>query len=146
MNLLKSSALDSWEIAIRADAKEDPKLFREVCEHAGALIQRASDEKAIAARAAADTAPPAPAGPSAPSAKAAKPAVAPQPSVTRGSCIRCGTGIPFKVDRPLCPECYKAWARYENPEFKEKHCHSCGEGRTTTFARPLCKACWDGQP
>lgn len=146
MNLLKSSALDSWEIAMRAHAKEDAQQFQEILQHATALIQRASDEKAIAARAASTSVAAPSAGSSPANTKATKPAAAQQPSATRGSCIRCGTGIPFKVERPLCPECYKAWARYENPDFKEKHCHCCGEGRSTTFARPLCKACWDAQP
>ncbi|MCH7471769.1 phospholipase D family protein [bacterium] len=59
-----------------------------------------------------------------------------------GTCIRCGTDIDYDSQKPLCPGCYKAWAKYKNPKFKEKRCHSCGVPAGTTMARPLCPACY----
>jgi phosphatidylserine/phosphatidylglycerophosphate/cardiolipin synthase-like enzyme len=148
MNLLKSSALDSWELAIRAYAKEDPQLFKDIVEHTKGLITRARDESEVSAKTEALRANPmatsrfeATAGPK------QQPAVRPRRAASsHGHCIRCGKGVPFKLDRPLCPECHRAWARYENVDYPEARCHGCGEQRSTSFARPLCRPCWDAQP
>ena len=58
------------------------------------------------------------------------------------SCIRCGEAIAFEPERPLCPACYRAWARYANPGYAEPYCHGCGEKKRTSLARPLCSACY----
>jgi hypothetical protein len=64
-----------------------------------------------------------------------------------GYCIRCGTGLKtFDLQKPFCDTCYKSWARYKNPKFKEKFCHACGQNDTkssTTFEKPVCKHCFD---
>jgi hypothetical protein len=62
-----------------------------------------------------------------------------------GSCIRCGTDIPFDPARPYCYECFRVWTRYENPHYQEVGCHSCGRsGRGITMAKPLCTPCFNG--
>lgn len=153
MNLLKSSALDSWELAIRAHAKADADLFNQVVAHTKGLMERAKDEREIAAKvktagsvaslaAMAMAATP----PGHRPAPAAKPATsAGRRASKEGHCIRCGVGLAFNPDRPLCNDCYKAWSKYENPDYKEAHCHSCGKERATSLAKPLCKPCWDAQ-
>lgn len=50
MNLIKSSALDSWEIALRADSVKDATTYRDIALSATNLLQRAHDEEAIAAQ------------------------------------------------------------------------------------------------
>lgn len=149
MNLLKSSALDSWELAIRAHAREDAALFQEIIKHTKGLVDRAKDEREYAAKsktaanvAALNELAGAVAGARAPAAAvaASRKAVA-----KKGHCIRCGEDILFNADRPLCADCFKAWAKYENPEYKEKHCHSCGKERVTSLAKPLCKPCWEAE-
>ena len=62
--------------------------------------------------------------------------------VTGGNCIRCGNGIAFNEDKPLCPDCFRKWTKYENPDFKEKHCHQCGNPSSVTFRKPLCERCY----
>ncbi len=47
MNLLKSSALDSWELAIRAHAKLDTAQFNDIVAHTKGLMERAKDEQEI---------------------------------------------------------------------------------------------------
>lgn len=151
MNLLKSSALDSWELAIRAHAAEDAPIFNQIVAHTKGLMDRARDEHEIsskvkAASSAASLAAMADSVRPAPSATKAPPA--PKPARSRGRaghCIRCGDDIAFNTDRPLCADCFKAWAKYENPEYKEKHCHSCGKERSTSLAKPLCKPCWEAE-
>lgn len=147
MNLLKSSALDSWELAIRAHARQDAALFNDIVKHTKGLLDRAKDEREIAAKVQAASGV-AELVAMAEGARAA--AVAPKPAAAKGRartghCIRCGEDIAFNADRPLCASCYKAWARYENAEYKENHCHACGKERSTSFAKPLCKPCWEAE-
>jgi len=59
-----------------------------------------------------------------------------------GHCIRCGDGIKFNPDRPLCRSCYGEWAQWENDEYEEDFCHACGDEVITSMARPLCRSCY----
>lgn len=59
-----------------------------------------------------------------------------------GFCIRCGTPIPYNIDRPLCDEHFKIWAQYEDLDFPEKRCHTCGKRASTSKAKPLCLSCF----
>lgn len=59
-----------------------------------------------------------------------------------GFCIRCGTPIPYNIDRPLCDEHFKVWAQYEDLDYPEKHCHTCGKRASTSKAKPLCLSCF----
>lgn len=153
MNLLKSSALDSWEIAMRVDAKQDAVQFAQIVEYAKQLRQRAKDEVEITGKqqAAANVASVLAmaetviATLASPKVVAAPKAAAARGRVRTGHCIRCGDGVLFAVERPLCPECFKSWAKYANPEYKEKFCHGCGKERATSVAKPLCKPCWEAE-
>lgn len=147
MNLLKSSALDSWELAIRAHAKQDTVLFNEIVAHTKGLMDRAKDEQEIAAKVKAASRVASLAAmvegsrPAAPAPKS----VSSRGRAKTGHCIRCGDDIAFNPDRPFCPDCFKAWAKYENPGYKESHCHACGKERSTSFAKPLCRPCWEAE-
>lgn len=59
-----------------------------------------------------------------------------------GTCIRCGDPIPLNDEKPLCDDCYREWAAWANPEYRERYCHSCGEPSPVTYARPLCRPCY----
>jgi hypothetical protein len=59
-----------------------------------------------------------------------------------GHCIRCGTNIPFKIEAPYCPECYRIWAKYKDEDYKEKYCLNCGKPGDTSMKRPLCISCY----
>jgi phosphatidylserine/phosphatidylglycerophosphate/cardiolipin synthase-like enzyme len=61
---------------------------------------------------------------------------------SRGFCIRCQENLPYQPDRPLCRDCFKSWAVWENPEYEEKVCHGCGTRHRSTMAKPLCRPCY----
>lgn len=46
-------------------------------------------------------------------------------------CIRCGKKINYDKDKPLCPTCFKSWARYMDKSYHEKYCHYCGKVNKT---------------
>lgn len=160
MNLLKSSAMDSWEIAMRVDRARDATTYADILRHTGELLQRAKDERLIAVQPkvaseveAFASLLSAPTKPSPPTARPAPPparSTAPAPKADgarkragTGCCIRCAEPIPFNAEQPYCASCYKSWVKYKNEEYEEKHCHSCGKPRPTTMAKPLCKPCWE---
>ncbi len=57
-------------------------------------------------------------------------------------CIRCGSGISYDTEHPLCEDCYKKWAVYKDPDYRERQCHRCGDKQKTSYARPLCRECY----
>ncbi|MCK6502763.1 phospholipase D-like domain-containing protein [Myxococcota bacterium] len=169
MNLVKASALDSWEIAIRIDRDKDGEAYAEVVKHAKELLTRSRDETTIAGRAKADAqvdslaslftpgnlgavakvvealvgATSSGSGPMKKSKAATrKTSGARKSAAPTGTCIRCGDDIALNPDKPLCGSCYKEWATYGNADYKESYCHACGDEHVTTMAKPLCRACW----
>jgi phosphatidylserine/phosphatidylglycerophosphate/cardiolipin synthase-like enzyme len=65
-----------------------------------------------------------------------------QKRASRGFCIRCHENLPYQPDRPLCRDCFKSWAVWENPDYEEKVCHGCGTRHRSTMAKPLCRPCY----
>lgn len=65
-------------------------------------------------------------------------------AIKYGYCIRTGTKISFDIKKPYCSEAYKSWAKYGNPDYKEKFCHCTGEASNgdTSFAKPILKKNW----
>ena len=154
MNLLKGSAVDSKEIAfLIQDAGTHAEILGYVEQR---LLANARPYRP-------------PASQPRPSGSSARPAAQPRPStpgrpeadgllafagkavlgmLKRGMereqahCIRCGSGIDFDQDRPLCEDCYKKWAVYKDPNYPERQCHRCGGKHKTSFARPLCRECY----
>ena len=74
------------------------------------------------------------------------PRYSPRPAKTirgKGFCIRCGKSITFNTDAPYCPECFRVWNKFKDPEYEEKYCHSCGKSnKLTTLSKPLCYSCF----
>lgn len=63
-----------------------------------------------------------------------------------GYCIRCGEPLSEKdveAGKTLCAKDYRAWARYKDPNFREKYCANCGSKRKTSYAQPYCQECQD---
>ena len=65
-----------------------------------------------------------------------------------GYCIRCGQEIDYDPTHPLCFDCYKVWAEYQNPDYQETFCHSCGKqiddwtrNDRISYMEPLCNYC-----
>lgn len=156
MNLLKSSALDSWELALRADREKDAVVYTDILKHTRGLVKRALDDAELAPKLKANSEldaltsmlqgtgrTPAATMPAASPAVLAPKGAPPRARSKAGHCIRCGNTIAFKLDKPFCPDCFKAWAKYEKPDYKENHCHDCGKERATSMAKPVCRPCWD---
>jgi RNA polymerase-binding transcription factor DksA len=66
--------------------------------------------------------------------------------IEHGYCIRCHKTIPYSIQRPLCYDCYKKWAVYENSDYKEKYCELCGEESNTSLSKPICLSCYKKNP
>lgn len=174
LNLVKSSAIESWEIGIRVDRNTEPQGYLQVAQAAGALLKRAKDEADIEARKQTSSemdalaATLADAGGAAAAmtqmvkailanaggvseARTSAGSTTPKKSTQRatksmakerGTCIRCAASIPLNPAKPLCNTCFKAWAKWSNPDYQEAYCHACGTSFATTSAKPLCRSCW----
>ena len=119
MNLLEGSANNSKEIGIRI---KDPARVAQIRRYVDEEL--ISHGRQIAAR---------------PKTLAKRPPTAEGTKTPdRGFCIRCGEGIPYNPERPLCLKDFRAWNRYKNRNFEEKRCHRCGEESKTSLAEPLC--------
>ncbi len=57
-------------------------------------------------------------------------------------CIRCNALIPHNLDKPLCDKCLARWSEWKNPDYRERYCHACGREAATTYAKPRCDACY----
>ena len=125
MNLIESSANDSWEAGIQVTRAGAPESYRRLLRQADDLIE-ASEELPSPKR----------------ERKATTAKVLAGPPRTSGACVRCGSRIKFDPEKPLCSECYPSWKRYGNAEYAEKHCHSCATPHATSVAKPLCRPCW----
>ena len=60
-----------------------------------------------------------------------------------GTCIRCGSKIPYNMNRPLCDDCYQTWVQFGNIDYTERFCHKCGRefDNSISYRKPLCKNC-----
>ena len=137
MNLLDSSFNNSSEFCIRVDKWADEELYNQLAEYVKRIRRRAKKlnssaglEKSTPAKVAAKSVPPPLSAPKAVAAGAT------------GHCIRCGAGIPFNPEKPLCAKDYKIWNRHQNPDYEENYCLLCGEKHPTSMAKPLCRRCW----
>jgi hypothetical protein len=54
-----------------------------------------------------------------------------------GHCIRCGEELELNPSKPYCSEHYAIWARYSNPDFKDRFCHGCGDEYPATKNKPF---------
>ncbi len=72
-----------------------------------------------------------------------RPAKTTRGTTLKGFCIRCGKSITFDTDAPYCPDCYRVWARFKDPDFEEDFCHLCGTSKApTTMNKPVCISCF----
>ena len=165
LNLLQSSVMSSWEVAVMLDSvqdrdgwiqlqssanalakelKEEIDVKRKVAEAAGNQLFTVAMESVAAAAQATITAP------RSSRPKAAPPrGSAPKARVTsarskdpEGHCIRCGTGLPLDPAKPLCRGCYREWAKVKDESAPEKVCHGCGKAKKVSLVKPLCRPCW----
>lgn len=139
MNLLESSARDSYEAGALFRNLDHPKEYSQVRQQAELLFNLADQQAAVEeVRSPAGRALRTPAIKSRTHASAASVVMSP----VKGHCLRCAASIGREVAKPLCPICYKSWTEYEDPDHREKYCHYCGKKSASSFAKPLCKDCY----
>lgn len=172
MNLVQTSALNSWELALRATKEQDDAVFKSLAKAIDELLNKAVQDRVSGVKSTTNkeikdtqaggakrgaTAPKALAAP----APRATPMLAtaaalrgallgtaggarkPTKAASHGCCLRCGASVPFNTERPLCASCYAKWAKFGDPDYQEAHCHRCGKARSTSVSKPLCRPCWE---
>jgi hypothetical protein len=139
MNLVGTSAQDSWEIGTHV-TRADADALKQVAEAIQALTTQArqEDERRKALQAAAPLPPITPAVVAGVRAEIR----ARTATTATGHCIRCSADIALNVEKPFCRTCYAKWAEYENDAYEEKYCHSCGEASKTSKMKPQCRSCF----
>jgi phosphatidylserine/phosphatidylglycerophosphate/cardiolipin synthase-like enzyme len=153
MNLLESSALDSWEIAMRISKDKDAGIYEDVVAQCEKMMlqaaQAAAREKVSSMRekmagfgtelfSAVTSGPSKGQAATKDSPKSSKSAS----SGEKGSCIRCAKSIKLDIKRPLCKSCWKLWSKFKNEDYEEKYCLGCGKEHKTSFAKPMCYGCY----
>lgn len=126
MNLYEFSQVNNHEMGVYVTKAEEPGLFADILSEARRLI-RISDEIRVTVE-------------KVKVQEGEKPAAATYSA--GGFCIRCGKGIPLNPAAPYCPDCYRTWKRYENPDYQEAHCHICGKEHLATLNKPACYDCY----
>ena len=147
MNLLDSSFNNSSEFCLRVDKWNDEQLYNQLAEYVKGIRRRArklNSSAVLGGHTPAKVAAPKSAPAKAAAASGPPPRTAPKAAAASatGHCIRCGIGIPFNPEKPLCAKDYKIWNRYQDPDYEEKYCLLCGEEHSTSMAKPLCRRCW----
>ncbi|WP_292491664.1 phospholipase D family protein [Methanoculleus sp. 10] len=152
MNLYKHSQSNNWEMGIRFSRETDPDLYAQTFKEVERILQASSPENS---------------GRTAATATASQRTYEPRKTTRTISpklrappkkgflekaldsvlgeeahCIRCGETIDYNPEKPYCPKCFASWARFNNPDYKEKVCHKCGNKHTTTKTRPVCNDCY----
>jgi hypothetical protein len=156
MNLLETSALDSWEVSVNIQKRDNPKAYNQAIKECSAMFQQANEEATraeqrsrsnsnetlsdIVTEANGRNTDPGQSGQGTKSSSSASSSGAIDKS--SGVCIRCADEIDLEPERPLCKSCWKLWAKYKNEDYEEDYCHSCGKEETTSFRKPLCYPCF----
>ena len=140
MNLLKGSAVDLKEVALRV---RDTKVIEEINNYIKTrLIDNAAnvDPKP---RPSQPSARPDTAGVFATVGKSVLDVIKRRMDRKQGYCIRCGNDISFNTKKPYCLDCYHKWDRSGRKfDYPERHCHRCGRESQPSFVRPQCLECF----
>ena len=152
MNLYEHSQSNNWEMGVRFFRETDPDLYTQTLEEVERILQASSPESNNQAAVAANV--------NQRTYKPRKPirTISPKLKVPpkkrlfekvvdsvlgeAAYCIRCGATIDYNPEKPYCPKCFASWARFNNPDYKEKFCHKCGAKYATTKTRPVCDDCY----
>lgn len=135
MNLVETSALNSIELAVVVTREQHPDAYQQALRVCESLIATGEQDRQRAQGAS---------GSGTLSKEGGRANQRAQQSTrAKAYCIRCATEISRNPDKPLCPDCYKIWSRYEDPDYKEEHCHFCRRNAATSLRKPLCRGCYE---
>jgi PLD-like domain len=126
MNLYDFSQINNNEMGIYVTKEEDPVLYADIYAEAMRLVRFSEEIKISVTQV----------------PKTDQPKPVPTKSENSGYCIRCGTEIKVNPMVPYCATCYKAWKKFSNEEYEEKHCHICGKDNKSTLVKPTCYDCY----
>jgi len=142
LNLYDYSQQHNREMGVLLSLDEDPDAFKEALNEAEFIVTRAKKDSTIRsivsevvkeAKKVIDT----------PKEERSRKARIPYQAKNKGYCIRCGERITYDVNTPYCPNCYRVWKKYKDPNYEEEYCHKCGKpNEPTTMKRPLCDSCY----
>lgn len=142
LNLHEHSQQHNREMGILLNYKEDSDVFKEALNEAEFIVNRAKKDSTIRdlisgivkeARSAADL----------PTKDSVRKTKVPSGTKLKGFCIRCGRNITYDLNAPYCPDCYRVWNKFKDPNYEEELCHWCGKSKEpTTMVRPLCYSCY----
>jgi len=143
LNLHEASARKNREMGVLLSSEEDPSVFNEALKEADYIIDGAKKDsplKNFANRFFKETK-------SAVDSLAENISMVVEPSSgtrQKGYCIRCGKSKTYDLDAPYCPDCYRVWNKFKDPDYKEEFCHLCGTpNQPTTMHKPLCNSCYN---
>jgi len=142
LNLLESSERKNREMGVLLSSEKDLNVFKDALNEAEFIVRNANKDSLIGslfrgvvrgAKSVVDS--------------QAKDTLKRTTTTTRtkqkGYCIRCGKSITYDLDAPYCPDCYRVWNKFKDPNYEEDFCHWCGTpNELTTKNRPLCNSCY----
>ena len=142
LNLHEHSQQHNREMGVLLNSEKDLNVFKDALNEAEFIVNRAKKDSTIRsivsevvkeAKKVIDT----------PKEEGSRKARIPSRAKNKGYCIRCGERITFDVDTPYCPNCYRVWKKYKDPNYEEEYCHWCGTpNEPTTLKKPLCNSCY----
>ena len=142
LNLLESSERKNREMGVLLCSEEDSNVFKEALNEAEFIVNRAKKDSTIRSfvsgiakevKSAIDL----------PAEDGVRRVKTSSRAKLKGYCIRCGKSIAYDLKTPYCPDCYRVWKKYKDPDYEEEYCHWCGKpNELTTIDRPLCHSCY----
>jgi hypothetical protein len=134
MNLFAFSQINNNEMGIHITKAQDPELYNDTLQEALRLITISEEIRISIKKVSADAVKSDKKLQSASTAKL----------LNSGFCIRTGVQIPFDLKKPLSPEAFKSWSKYEDEEYEEKFCHFSGEASKgqTSYSKPILSKHW----
>jgi len=142
LNLLESSERKNREMGVLLSSEEDSNVFNEALSEAEFIVNRAKKDSTMRsfankiikeAKSVIDL----------PAEDSSRRVKTSSRTKQKGYCIRCGKNITYDLNAPYCPDCFRVWNKWKDPDYEEEHCHWCGiPNELTTMKRPLCNSCY----
>jgi hypothetical protein len=153
MNLHEHSQTHNWEMGIRFTKVDDSTIYSAAYEEVQMILKQSKDNPKII-RASVGSKISQSKSKYTPQKAVSKPKMTPNKGIfdniidsvlgEQAYCIRCGEPMDaFNTDKPLCNNCYPVWAKFKDPNYKERYCHYCGnEKNSISYAKPVCYDCF----
>ncbi len=138
MNLYEYSQVNNYEMGILVNRRDEPALYEEILQEAMQIVRISEEIRVKISKVDTDKT----AKKASRRGKTRRKEAPLREERTNGFCIRCRDELPFDLEKPYCPGCFKVWNRYKNDQYKEKYCHKCGNEQEATLRKPACHKCY----